>query len=157
MTQPSSTTDRLRSSFLVRGVRGALLLMGALGLYACVAPVETDDSQGDMSSENVGEAEQALACNPISGPYCRAAQACCSFVCTSTQTDAQNCGSCGHACGANQVCSAGACTCAPGYTLCGTSCVDLMTDRFNCGSCGHACHISPPYGALCEDGSCYFP
>ncbi|MFO0588684.1 MAG: hypothetical protein U0441_14135 [Polyangiaceae bacterium] len=157
MTMPSSTTDGLRSSFIVRGIRGAMLMAAALGLYACVAPVESNDSQDDLSSENVGEAEQAL-CSVFTGG-CRAAQTCCSGVCTSTANDPQNCGGCGVVCGANEVCSGSQCVCAAGYTDCNGSCKNLLTDRYNCGSCGHACHISPPeyYTNWCEDGGCYFP
>ncbi len=73
-------------------------------------------------------------------------------VCTNVSTDPANCGSCGNACAAGQVCSGGTCqqTCAAGFTLCGTSCVDLRTDPQHCGSCTNACLL----GQSCSGGTC---
>lgn len=50
------------------------------------------------------------------------------------------------------VCTAGACACAPENT-CGAACVDKMSDDANCGSCGHAC-----VGLTsCTGGTCVCP
>ena len=73
------------------------------------------------------------------------------------QTDAANCGACEHQCGAHEVCSGGACTCAPNYTLCGSTCVSVHTDVNNCNGCNNVC----PAGASCGDTyygtMCYCP
>ena len=93
-------------------------------------------------------------------------------------TDAKNCGSCGMACGQNQVCINGACTCPmcvianartkcvnnqctfdaclPGYADCNNSVndgceKDIGNDAMNCGSCGVACGGNTPF---CSGGQC---
>lgn len=53
--------------------------------------------------------------------------------------DPKNCGACGHACTADQICIEGKCICDPDQTRCGTTCADLQTDPLNCGACGNAC------------------
>lgn len=58
--------------------------------------------------------------------------------CGNTQTNPQNCGSCGKVCPSGATCSAGQCTCTTGQ-VCGSACVDTQTDAKNCGSCGNVC------------------
>ena len=78
----------------------------------------------------------------------------CSGVCVNLRTNAANCGYCGHACSAGQVCSRGTCTgCPAGTTLCNGSCVNLSTSASNCGTCGSACAT----GASCSGGNCACP
>jgi hypothetical protein len=76
----------------------------------------------------------------------------CGGSCVETQNDPANCGACGTACPAGQVCSAGKCgvTCLGGSTLCGTTCVQTQNDPANCGACGTAC----PTGQVCSTGKC---
>jgi len=81
------------------------------------------------------------------------------FKCATLDTDAQNCGACGHACGAGEVCTGGVCqfTCPAGQNMCfnqsGPYCVaSFQTDGQNCGSCGHACGTNE----VCTDGYCQF-
>ncbi|MFO0599991.1 MAG: MXAN_6577-like cysteine-rich protein [Myxococcaceae bacterium] len=76
----------------------------------------------------------------------------CDGACVDLQNDARHCGTCGHACGGGQVCTAGACvtTCASGATVCGGACVDLQSSPANCGTCGTAC----PSGQVCSGGTC---
>ncbi len=69
-----------------------------------------------------------------------------SPYCAPLQTDNQNCGKCGVKCGANEVCSNGACqsSCDMSQTLCGTDggtpyCANVQTDNGNCGNCGIKC------------------
>lgn len=83
------------------------------------------------------------------------------------QTDAANCGSCGHACANNQACCAGSCamrrtdtmtgcgctgndSCAAGQACCNGGCKSTQTDTMNCGACGHACNM----GETCCAGAC---
>lgn len=70
-------------------------------------------------------------------------------TCIDTETDPNDCGSCGTVCLANETCSGGTCECASPYTLCGASCLDLQTDPENCGACGHSC-----LGGTCSSGEC---
>ncbi len=72
--------------------------------------------------------------------------------CADLQTDRLNCGMCGVACPAGNVCEGGRCvvSCLPGQTACGGVCRDLQTDRAHCGMCGNACAA----GQACTDGVC---
>lgn len=76
----------------------------------------------------------------------------CDGECVDLDSDRDNCGSCGHACGAGQVCDGGTCLdeCPAGTTECGGDCVNLDEDDDNCGTCGHAC----PSDRHCEGGDC---
>ena len=60
----------------------------------------------------------------------------------------ENCGTCGHSCGVNEICEAGQCKCT---TCGGTTCIDLKTDLDNCGSCGSRCSMF----LGCENGTCH--
>jgi hypothetical protein len=77
-----------------------------------------------------------------------------SPYCANTQTDQANCGSCGNACAAGQLCSGGVCACAPGLTQCpsdaGVACVNTGADNNNCGGCGKPCMN----GLVCVNGAC---
>lgn len=69
-------------------------------------------------------------------------------------SDAANCGACGAACAAGEICWQGACGCPPGQTLCGKECVRLTNDEKNCGACGNACDSASPdtVGWSCGEG-----
>ncbi len=75
-------------------------------------------------------------------------------ACANTQTDPQNCGACGKACGAAEICAAGVCAipCEAGAKACGATCVDTTTDLANCGSCGTVC--AGGAAAKCTTGAC---
>jgi hypothetical protein len=78
----------------------------------------------------------------------------CGGVCRDLSTDRANCGGCGVACAAGQVCSGGSCqvSCGAGLSNCGGVCRDLSSDRANCGGCGRDC--SP--GQICVGGACRY-
>ena len=79
----------------------------------------------------------------------------CDGVCVYTKGDAENCGSCGNACGDFEKCYEGECGCdwhlSTSIEQCGDACVDLDTDANNCGACGNVC----PFG--CFYGTCATP
>ncbi|MCC6876291.1 MAG: hypothetical protein IT378_18430, partial [Sandaracinaceae bacterium] len=86
----------------------------------------------------------------------------CGSVCTSTDNDPSNCGSCGTVCpggpSATAVCAAGACAlvCAGGRLDCTASAgceTDPSSDRNHCGFCGNACGA----GQSCDAGRCVGP
>lgn len=63
----------------------------------------------------------------------------------------ENCGSCGVACRADQVCDGKACGCPESAPEeCGGKCTSVLTDAVNCGQCGSACSL----GQTCERGEC---
>jgi hypothetical protein len=86
---------------------------------------------------------------------CPSGRTACGQNCVDEHTDFANCGSCGHACAANQVCQAGVCTsaCAGSLTACSGNCVNTATDPNDCGTCGHACAASQ----VCVAGVCGSP
>jgi hypothetical protein len=84
---------------------------------------------------------------------CPAPSSNCGTSCSNTQTDPNNCGSCGHSCNGSS-CVGGACNCSSaGLTLCGGTCVNVQSDAGNCGSCGHQCIAGVP----CVAGLCQCP
>ncbi|MFT3839777.1 MAG: MXAN_6577-like cysteine-rich protein [Myxococcaceae bacterium] len=93
----------------------------------------------------------AAACNTSSPSDCPDAGTLCGKTCTLLKFDPANCGSCGNACAAGELCLDGACSaCAPGLDLCASGCTDLTIDSSNCGSCTHQCNP----GEACRGGVC---
>jgi hypothetical protein len=79
---------------------------------------------------------------------CPSGETACGNTCFALHRDPTNCGACGHACGPLEVCTDGACGCAPDVTACGGgACADLRIDPQNCGTCGTACGGATP---LCD-------
>jgi hypothetical protein len=84
----------------------------------------------------------------------------CNDACYETQSDPNNCGSCGNVCAADAgtpVCNGGVCSTNCGtddagdpLTDCNNACVNLQTNPGNCGACGTEC----PNGASCANGVC---
>ncbi len=82
----------------------------------------------------------------------------CGTSCTDLRTDPTNCGRCGVACGAAQLCHVGSCVanpCPSNQTPCSvdagaTVCVNLNSDVNNCGVCGTVC----PATNECAAGTC---
>ena len=79
----------------------------------------------------------------------------CGDTCTVIARDTQNCGACGKACAASELCSAGTCVpaaggCTMGTTKCGNECVDTKSDDRNCGMCGTKCGTNK----VCSMGAC---
>jgi hypothetical protein len=82
----------------------------------------------------------------------------CAGSCFNSQSDPNNCGTCGHACApihAQFVCIGGTCQCPTGTTQCGSICADLQADNQNCGSCGRSCaQIDAGATFTCNAGQC---
>ncbi len=95
----------------------------------------------------------ALTGCPDQGVVCRDGLVACGDVCVDSSADKLNCGACGVACGGDQVCQSGACTCPPDRAECFEShgvCTDTQSDAAHCGACGNAC----AEGEVCESGAC---
>jgi hypothetical protein len=98
---------------------------------------------GEMGAGSTDLASGTHADMPM-GPCDGCSGLCCSGRCTDVRNDRLDCGSCGHACGVNEVCSGGVCSCmggacGAGQTCCNSGCQDLRTDSSNCGACGNDC------------------
>ncbi|MBI3184218.1 MAG: PQQ-binding-like beta-propeller repeat protein [Myxococcales bacterium] len=87
---------------------------------------------------------------PDAGSGCGAGRTNCGGSCVDTATDSSHCGGCGSACGLNQVCSGGSCTCGASLTRCGSACVDTRSDDRHCGGCNRPCAADRD----CVAGSC---
>jgi hypothetical protein len=88
-----------------------------------------------------------LACSTSTCAACPAMQTACGGTCTTTSSDNNNCGSCGHVCNTagGEACVSGVCSCSMG-TDCSGNCVLTASDANNCGSCGHACGMPTSSG-----------
>lgn len=87
---------------------------------------------------------------PDTGIVCRMGTNRCGTGCADYTSDRRNCGGCGQACAAGQVCAASACVCQAGTELCDGRCVATASDPGACGGCGRACAS----GQVCELGQC---
>jgi len=102
-------------------------------------------AQGATCTLTCGSFTKCVPTSTSAAPYC-----------ANTSTDNSNCGTCGHACGAGEVCTGGTCalTCGAISTCTPTSgtpyCANTNTDNSDCGACGHACDP----GEACTSGAC---
>ena len=110
-----------------------------------------DGSVGDAKPDTAAD----VTADKVEAGGCVAPKKQCGDSCVDTAKDALNCGACGTACAAGEVCDAGKCAlfCSGGTTTCGTSCVDIKKDHdnnANCGGCGSSCAS----GQICQNGAC---
>ena len=92
-------------------------------------------------------------CGLLGGSGCMASTC---TGCADTNTDPNNCGTCGTVCDSGATCQTGTCTCTNSSDMdCGatTGCVNENTDNNNCGGCGTVC-TSPQ---TCLSGTCGIP
>ncbi len=108
------------------------------------------DSGLDGSVIGTGMSDASFDPNPGLGG-CRIGEQACGGTCSDPDSDHDNCGSCGHACPANQSCSLGFCqpACDSGLFPCRGGCLDFRTNPTSCGDCGVNC-----ISGICEAGSC---
>jgi hypothetical protein len=100
-----------------------------------------------------------------STPACSRDKFSCSGSCVDLAADHANCGKCGKACAANEVCSLGSCelSCSADATLCGGDaggdagtpfCATTATDPLNCGGCGTVCPTGDNADTTCTASTC---
>jgi hypothetical protein len=112
----------------------------------------------DGGAAQCGPAPQASCLDPTGKPYC-----------ANLLFDQINCGGCGHACAANEVCQNGGCilsgsadggtapppNCPAAMKACipatgGGYCADIVNDTNNCGQCFNPCAA----GYFCQNATC---
>ena len=127
-----------------------LLVLLALGCGG--RPIVGFHADGGPAISGDGSATNDGAPNDVVTSICSVGQLLCGVACVDLGQDPANCGACGTACAAGQVCSVGRCaaSCAAGLVTCGQSCVDLTSDAANCSGCGKACGA----GQECSAGVC---
>jgi len=99
----------------------------------------------------------AAGCPTSKTQDCGAGSQLCGGTCAELISDNLNCGACGQACVAGEVCSAGSCqvSCQPGLVNCGGKCVDPLSDPRYCGvdaTCSLNSTCAP--GNVCNQGVC---
>ncbi len=154
-----------RRHHLARSWIQVSLLVLTTGLLHCAMSVEgmSDGGDGGIRRSDGGGGSDARRDGPAdsdtdSGSAPADAAGCdlptirCGAACVDTSADLANCGACGHACSASQVCIAGSCqdACPTGFTYCMGTCVDTATSSASCGSCGTRCSATQ----TCRAGAC---
>ena len=114
-----------------------------------------DASTPDAGLGDADAADGAADAKTESASPCPTGKDPCGDVCTSLESDPDNCGACGKRCPAGLACTAGDCSCeCPAGLICcvpdggAALCANLSTDDDNCGSCGASC----PSGQVCTSG-----
>lgn len=121
-------------------------LDGSTGPDGSVGPDGSTGFDASTGTDGGGsDAGRPLTCRGVGEELCAGA-------CVNTQVDPANCGACGSACAAGEVCFSNGCagSCPPGLTACAGTCVDTGSSNGHCGTCGDAC----PAGEGCLGGAC---
>ena len=121
-----------------------------------VLSVTTNAAGADNTQVPITMTAQGSTCTLTCGSFTKCTPTSASPYCANTATDNANCGTCGNACGAGQVCTGGACSLTCGaLTKCSPTggadyCANTATDGANCGTCGTSCGT----GQVCNSGVC---
>ncbi len=125
----------------------------------CVDPISSHDHCGATPGCGVSGAGTAgvkcdLQSECIGGScysQCTGDTISCGSDCVDSDTDSDNCGSCGNKCGSGQACSVGMC-CSANETACQGQCRDLTSNHDSCGGCGIVCNGNQDcVDSLCVD------
>ena len=133
-----------------------LAAVATLALAGCsdsdCPAANTCGQEAGVTDGAVKEASTPDQTAPDAGSACGKGTTDCKGACVNTTKDRDNCGACGTACKAGEVCSAGKCalSCQKGLTVCSGTCVNALTDRDNCGACATKCKA----GEVCSAGKC---
>ncbi|HEY4393003.1 MAG TPA: LamG-like jellyroll fold domain-containing protein [Polyangia bacterium] len=118
--------------------------------------VATNAAGADNAQVALQMTASGSTCTLTCGSFTKCTPSNASPYCANTATDNANCGTCGTACGAGEVCVNGGCALTCGaLTKCSPSsgapyCANTTTDSDNCGTCGNACGT----GQVCQSGVC---
>lgn len=137
-------------------------LVGACSGSGFTSPIDTtlggEADAGELeldASEPIATDAAALACKPSRADCNKKASDGCEV---DTSSNAKNCGACGKACKAGEVCAVGKCDdkCPANLSTCGSSCVDTAISVDHCGGCNKPCAAPSNATALCESSQCTF-
>ena len=128
----------------------------AAGLECIDGFCQTRDAEGEVDPCSLCESAE-VCCAGV----CCAADACCGETCLEVQSDVENCGGCGLACGEDETCSAGQCLCGETLgdggpacpspeTCCNGGCTNPLFDSGCCGAEKAACLPDQ----ICYSGTC---
>ena len=109
-------TDRVAASVWLASL--AMILLTACGGNDVPSVVPCNNAGADAGDASV---------------QCPSGTQLCGSACVNVSNDPNNCGTCGDACGAGQVCSGGTCAlqCPASQTVCGSACATLDSDAAN--------------------------
>jgi hypothetical protein len=144
--------------------KGNLLCTKDGGSPTCVNSMTDNDNCGACGTScNNGQICYKGVCSGTCGDSTEGQTVCKpdggAEYCANLSNDRGNCGGCGNACNAAQVCVAGKCSneCDTTQTLCdngqGPFCTDTSTDNNNCGGCGNTCNTTGNL-EVCSGGAC---
>ncbi|MBI5531166.1 MAG: hypothetical protein HY898_00520 [Deltaproteobacteria bacterium] len=152
--------SRMHSLFALLSVSAVLFLAGPL---SCEGDSESTtpgpgvdagaDGHVDATQDQAADTTVETAKDsPAESAPCPAGDTLCGVECVDLETDPSNCGGCGVACQASDVCGNGSCAtwCPSGTSNCAGKCVATEVDPSNCGGCGKTCKP----GELCSSGAC---
>ena len=123
---------------------------------ACAAALACGGSDATTSTDAATTDAATTDAATTDATTCSQGTLACGATCVDPQLNPKNCGSCGNACGATEVCASGQCrsTCLASQSKCDTDagayCANLQSDNANCGTCGQACGV----GQVCASGKC---
>ena len=156
-----SSTSPSSSGAFASGGSGSIATNGVIVLGGSVAtgtggsaPVSGGASTTGSNPSSGGTSDSGTQAGGTSSTACAANEILCGDGCVNTKMSSDHCGQCDKACGPDQVCEAGTCTCGGANLLaCGDLCVSTQYDSSNCGTCGNSC----TGGKQCFRGVCTCP
>ena len=119
--------------------KGWVAIVCATWIVSCSSEPQVVPDAGMMTVEDA-----------TTGPCGAGASTKCGDLCVNLKRDFENCGACGKACGAGQICASGSCVSSCSGAMCGNACVNLASDAQNCGKCGNTC----AQGMACVAAAC---